>query len=479
MKICFITSECVPFVKTGGLADVSGSLPVSLSELGCEMNVFLPLYNIINTEESGIKILQEFNGASVHVAGKPERYNLYHTFIGKVNYYFIDSVKYFHRDSVYTNDEDEDERYIFFQLCVLNALQRMQYECDIIHINDWQCALIPELIKTYYSWDKLFSKVKTLFTIHNIAYQGKFSGESVVKANLPKEKFFGGGTYELYGDFNFMKTGIVSSHLINTVSPTYAKEILTSEMGAGLEGVLRTRADDISGILNGIDTTLWNPKTDKEIFMNYDFDAPEKKIINKTELQKYAGLPANEKIPLFGIVSRLAWQKGFELFQPFIDDLLSKDIQMIVLGDGEQEYVDFFKEVMKKRKEKLFFYNGYNNNLAHKITAGADIFLMPSRYEPCGLNQMYSLNYGTIPIVRRTGGLADTVIDITEFPDKGNGLVFNDFDAKQFFSKIIFALSAFNNKSLWLKMQQRGMGTDFSWNKSAMEYIKLYERLAE
>lgn len=477
MKICFVTSECVPFVKTGGLADVSGSLPVSLSGLGCEMNVFLPLYGIISTTDFGIKRVPEFDYATVDIAGRLERYNLYYIVSGKVNYYFIDSEKYFHRNSVYTNDADEDERFILFQHCVLNVLQRMQYECDIIHINDWQCALIPELIKTYYSREKLFSKVKILFTIHNIAYQGKFPAESVVKANLPKEKFFGGGTYELYGDFNFMKTGIVASHLINTVSPTYAKEILTRDMGAGLEGVLKTRTEDITGILNGIDTGIWNPKTDKEIFLNYDFATLKNKITNKTELQKFAGLPADESIPLLGIVSRLAWQKGFELFQPFINDLLSKKVQMTVLGDGETEYIEFFKKLNQKYPDKLFFYNGYSNNLAHRITAGADIFLMPSRYEPCGLNQMYSLNYGTIPIVRRTGGLTDTVTDIIEFPDKGNGFVFNDFDSKQFLDKIIFALALYNKKDIIIKMQKRGMETDFSWNKSATEYLKLYERM--
>lgn len=477
MKICYLTSECVPFVKTGGLADVSGALPVSLSGLGCEINVFLPLYSVIDTNEFGLTKLTEFEQASVNIADKNENYTVYNLLRNGINYYFIASEKYFHRKSIYTNDSDEDERYIFFQHCAINILQRMKYECDIIHINDWQCALIPELIKTCYSWDKLFHKTKVLFTIHNIAYQGKFPKESVRKANLPPEKFFGGGTYELYGDFNFMKIGIVASNLINTVSPTYAKEILTQEMGSGLEGVLRTRTNDITGILNGIDNETWNPETDKEIFKNYGYTTLKNKETNKLGLQIFAGLPQEINIPLLGIVSRLAWQKGFELLQPFIENLLSRNLQMIVLGDGDSKYAEFFKNVRQKYPNKLYFFNGYNNKLAHLITAGADIFLMPSRYEPCGLNQMYSLNYGTVPVVRKTGGLADTVTDIIEFPDKGNGFVFNEFDSKQFFDKIIFALAAFNKKELWLKMQKRGMEADFSWKKSAAEYLKLYERM--
>jgi starch synthase len=477
MKICFLTSECVPFVKTGGLADVSGALPVSLAGLGCEMNVFLPLYGSIDTEFFGINKLSEFQNSSVSIADRKEIYSVYYLQNNRINYYFIGSEKYFHRKSIYTGDSDEDERFIFFQHSVLNLLQRMQYKFDIFHINDWQSALIPELLKTYYSWDKLFSSVKVLFTIHNIAYQGKFSKESVTKANLPADKFFGGSTYELYGDFNFMKVGIVASDLINTVSPTYAKEILTSETGAGLEGVLRTRLNDISGILNGIDEDLWSPETDKEIVQNYDFSTIMKKEINKSELQKLAGLKTDMNIPVLGIVSRLAWQKGFELFEQFIDDLLIRNVQMIVLGDGENKYVEFFKNIMKKYPDKLYFYHGYNNSLAHKITAGADIFLMPSRYEPCGLNQMYSLNYGTLPVVRKTGGLADTVIDIAVSPDNGNGFVFNSFEPKEFFNKILFALSAFNHKNIWAKMQRAGMEADFSWNKSAREYLKLYNKL--
>ncbi len=477
MKICFLTSECVPFVKTGGLADVSDALTVSLAGLGCEMNVFMPLYNIIDTDYFCLNEINEFQNASVSIAGKKEKYSVFSLRKNDINYYFISSEKYFHRTSIYTADADEDERFIFFQHCVLNVLQRMQYKFDIFHINDWQCALIPELLKTYYSWDKLFSNVKVLFTIHNIAYQGKFSGDSVAKASLPAEKFFGGGTYELYGDFNFMKIGIVASDLINTVSPTYAKEILTPEMGSGLEGVLRTRYNDISGILNGIDTVLWSPKTDKEIARNYDFSTLKNKEINKSELQKFAGLKTDMNIPLLGIVSRLAWQKGFELFEEIIDDLFSRNLQMIILGDGESKYVEFFRNTMEKYPEKLYFHNGYNNNLAHMITAGADIFLMPSRYEPCGLNQMYSLNYGTLPVVRKTGGLADTVNDITESPVEGNGFVFNSFNPKEFFNKILFALSAFGNKNIWTKMQKNGMESDFSWDKSAKEYLMLYNKL--
>jgi len=477
MKICFFTSECVPFVKTGGLADVSGALPSELSGLGCEVNVFLPLYGAIDKDFFSLKIHPEFENTQIKFSGKSETYSLYTVNLNNINYYLIDSEKYFHRGSVYTNDPDEDERYIFFQHSSLNVLQKLRYKSDIFHINDWQCALIPELIKTYYSYEEIFNNIKVLFTIHNIAYQGQFSRDSLIKAGLSPAKFFGGGPYEHYGNFNFMKLGIISSDYINTVSPTYAKEILTVEHGSGMEGVLQTRKNVISGILNGIDTKIWSPENDKEVDENYTYESLEKKSLNKLYLQETAGLTQNLETPLIGIVSRLAWQKGFELFQPFIDDIMRMDIQFVILGDGEYKYVEFFKHLQIRFPDKLYFYNGYNNKLAHRITAGTDIFLMPSRYEPCGLNQMYSLNYGTIPVVRKTGGLADTVTDVEDFPETGNGFAFEHFNSSGLYNKIIKALNLFKNKKLMKKVQKRGMTADFSWKKSATQYIELYNKM--
>lgn len=478
LKVCFAVSECFPYVKTGGLGDVAGSLPKALEKDGCEVRVFLPLYGGIKTLDHGIRKLDEIKGVELAVGDSRHSFDLWHSKLpgSDVNVFFVDCPHYFHRDLPYTNDHDEDERFIFYQLAVIETLQRMKWAPDLIHCNDWQTSLIPAYLKTVYSWDKLFEATATLLSIHNIGYQGIFSKQSVIKSGLPAEHFAPYRPLEHNGSFCFMKAGIVYADIISAVSPTYAHEIQTSELGAGLEGVLQSRSGDIYGVLNGIDEEIWNPKKDKFIPYNYSAAKISNKKKNRAGLLKEAELPDIEGHALIGIVSRFAPQKGFELFPPVIDEIMNLPVQLLVLGSGESSTEDFFRQLKDSYPEKVNTYIGYSNKLSHYITAGCDMFLMPSHYEPCGLNQMYSLKYGTVPIVRKTGGLADTVKDFHEFENEGNGFSFKDYTPQALYSTISRATDIFNDKEVWKKIQVRGMNEDFSWKHSADLYIELYKK---
>lgn len=478
MNICFVSSECVPFVKTGGLADVSGSLPLALSGLDCNIKIFLPFYNIINSETHNIIPVEEIKNIEVLIGKKTVLFSLFTCKLqnSPIDVYFIDCPEYFHREKVYTNDPDEDERFILFQKAVLISLKLLKWSPDVIHCNDWQTGLIPAYLKKTYSTDDFYKNTVSVFSIHNIAYQGLFDKSSFLNTNFPPEDFQPFCQFELNEYFCFIKAGISYAEIVTTVSPTYAGEIQTPEYGAGLEGVLAERKDDLYGIINGIDNELWNPEIDKLIPFNYSFSSFGNKIKNKKELLKKVNLEFSENTPLLGVVSRFAWQKGLELFEPIIEKLLSKNLQLIVLGEGESKYEEFFKKVSKKYPEKFIVFVEYNNELAHQITASSDIFLMPSKYEPCGLNQMYSLNYGSVPVVRKTGGLADTVKDVDESGDNGNGFTFNDIDSSQFLNAIERALSYFQNKEKWEKIVRVGMDENFSWKNSAEKYLDIYEK---
>jgi len=478
MRICFVSSEGDPFVKTGGLADVSGSLPIALKKQGLEVKLFLPLYDLIDLKKFNILPLTGFNGITVDIGSKSVAFDVYTCKIENtdIDAYFINCPQYFHRKKVYTNDADEDERFILFQKAVLITLEKLKWQPDVIHCNDWQTALIPAFIKRNINNSDSFKKTSTVFSIHNIAYQGMFDKSSFEKTNLPENDFQPMGPYELFGNFCFIKAGISFADVVTTVSPTYAKEIQTQEFGCGLEGVLVNRQKDLYGIINGINDKLWNPALDKLIPKNYTFETFANKKENKIELLKKANLKYNEKTPLLGIVSRFAWQKGFELIEEVIEKLMEKDLQIVALGEGEKKYEDFFKSVSEKYPHKIKVFVEYNNELAHLITAASDIFLMPSKYEPCGLNQMYSLQYGTVPVVRKTGGLADTVKDADENPAEGNGFTFSDFDSTQFYNAIERALLSFKDKSRWMNIVEQGMNEDFSWNSSALKYIEIYQK---
>lgn len=478
-KICIAASECVPFAKTGGLADVCGSLPKALEEAGCEVKLFMPKYKKVRASEYGFTRVEEFGDIRVNIGEMEVDFSI---LAGKlpgsdVDVYLVDCPYYFHRESIYTNDPDEGERFILFQIAVLETLQRLKWAPDVIHCNDWQTALIPVYLKTNYEWDKLFQNTKTMLSIHNIGYQGRFSAEMVGKANLSYSDYYAGGPYEFDGTFSFLKTGILFADVITTVSPTYAKEIQTTEYGAGLEGVLSARSDHLFGILNGIDSDVWNPDTDKFIRYNYDIDTLAFKQKDKIELFKRLERDFDPDIPTIGIVSRLTGQKGLDLLEPVFDELMNMRLQFIVLGSGEDKYENFFNLANNTYSSKFLSYIGYNNELSHLMTAGCDMILMPSKYEPCGLNQMYALAYGTVPVVRSTGGLADTVIDYDADRERGNGFSFYDYTSAALLDAIHRAVRTYENKDEWDALIRRGMSEDFSWKKSAGKYIKLYEML--
>ncbi len=479
MKVCFASSECVPYAKTGGLADVSGALPKSLAALGVKIKSFMPLYNLINIADYDLKPDPINQNIQIHMGRSSHIFNTWNATLpdSQAQVYFIDCPDFFHRDKLYTNHPDEAERFIFLQLAILRILQNEQWAPDIIHCNDWQTALLPAMLKLSYRWDNLFEKTSTLLSIHNIGYQGRFSRDSIYGAGLPYQHYFPGGPFEFYDSFCFLKAGIVFADKISTVSETYAQEIQTPEFGAGLEGVLHQRKNDLTGILNGIDDDFWNPATDVHLPQNYTWENLTKKRQNKRELLQDAGLQYDVKIPVIGMISRLAKQKGFDILQPVLQKVIQQPVQFIILGTGEQEYEKFLRQMACDYPDKIAVTIGFNEGLAHRITAGADMFLMPSHYEPCGLNQMYSLNYGTVPIVRQTGGLADTIIDRDAHPKNGNGLSFTRYSSESLHAALLRGLKLFKNKNVWKKMIEQGMQADFSWNSSAKKYLKLYKSL--
>lgn len=482
MKIAFVSSEVVPFAKTGGLADVAGSLPKEIEKLGHEVKVFMPKYYSIDENKFDLKYNNLIGEMSIRVGGYPKSV---HVFNGKlpdsnVDVHFIDYPPFFHRHQIYTDDWDEDERFILFQKAVIELLQHFGWAPDVFHINDWQTALMPILVKDNYSWDRMFDGSSFLFTIHNIGYQGRFSEQTMFRAELRGDYYYPGGPLEYEGGVNFMKGAILYSEILTTVSETYAKEILNAEYGAGMQDSLNIRKNDLFGIVNGVDYNIWNPETDKLIPYNYSMNDLSGKMENKKFLLKEMNLPFDPNIPVIGIISRLAIQKGFDILSHVINELVHLNAQWVILGSGESKYEDMFRSMAYNFPHKVSFYKGYNNELSHLIEAGADIFLMPSHYEPCGLNQIYSLKYGTVPVVRKTGGLADTIQDWNEYNsygmDIGNGYSFNDYTGYALLHSVQRAISDFNNKPVWHKIQLNGMIKDYSWKYSAEKYEALYKR---
>ncbi len=480
MKIAFVSSEAVPYAKTGGLADVAGSLPKALERLGCEVKLFIPKYYSINENEFNLHYNWEIGEIPVKISKHTRLVHVYQSVVpgSSIEVYFIDCPHYFHRDQLYTDGFDEDERFILFNRSVIETLQRLKWAPDVVHCNDWQCGLLPFYLKENYAWDMLFSRTSTLFTIHNIGYQGRFSKLSTKKAEIREELFYQNSPIEYRGDFSFMKTGIMYSDIINTVSETYAKEILTPEFGAGMEDVLQQRKDDLFGILNGIDYSEWNPETDKFLRQHFSLKNLKGKQENKKFLLKQFGLNFNLDIPLIGIVSRMVSQKGFDLFEKASEELMKLEAQWIILGSGQEKYEEMFMNLHHKYPEKVAVYIGFNNELSHIVEAGIDMFLMPSLYEPCGLNQIYSLKYGSVPIVRQTGGLADTVHDWIvskqNGSSSGNGFSFQNNSSEELCNVLRDALNTFKDKKTWKKIQTNGMKEDFSWDNSAKKYIDLY-----
>lgn len=481
MNIAFAASEIFPYAKTGGLGDVSGALPIALRKLGHNVKVFMPNYNTINHEKYFINYCHNLGAMQVRLGGVIHEVHAHMTHLpdSDIEIYFIDKPFYYHRNKIYTNDADEDERFSLFQKSVIEILQRLQFRPDIIHCNDWQTGLIPLLIKDNYSWDRMFDRTASVITIHNIGYQGRFAKSALMKAEINENLFYENSPVETWGSANFLKAGLMFADAINTVSETYAKEIMTTEYGAGLEGVLHFRRGDFRGIVNGVDYNVWNPSIDKLIPYHYSADDLSGKHENKKHLLRAMHLPEMENVPLIGIVSRMVSQKGFSLFADAIYNLMSADAQWVILGSGESKFENLFKAVANAFPRTAAVHIGYNDSLSHLIEAGADMFLMPSLYEPCGLNQIYSLKYGTVPIVRNTGGLADTVQDWNYFLhqglESGTGFSFNDATADALTECVFRAIKTYRFKDAWNKIIRNGMSKDYSWEVSAKKYDDLYK----
>ena len=491
MKVVLASSEVVPFAKTGGLADVAGALPRELEKLGHDVAVFMPAYRCIGSSAQVIEPTQiEFVipvGKQVE-SGRLLKSNLPNS---QVAVYFVDHPEYFDRASLYGADgsdyEDNCERFTFFSRAVMESIRILELDPDIVHCNDWQTGLIPALLQCEYREHPSFQKVVSLITIHNLAYQGAFGHEKMAVTGLDA-KYFNWRQMEFYGRLNLLKTGIVFADSISTVSPTYAEEITSPDQGCGLQGVLQSRADRLTGILNGIELSEWNPESDQHIAATFgsEFDlgvGNPGKAKCKHALQVEARLDPNPDVPLIGIVGRLATQKGWSLILPVLREYLdSVDAQWVILGTGEPDYHHVLSSLHRSYPHKLGLALGFSNEYAHRIEAGADIFVMPSRYEPCGLNQMYSMAYGTVPIVRRTGGLADTVVNAThETIDNqtANGFSFDEFTAVALQATLAKALRVYNDhRPIWNQLAQTGMRRDWSWGSSAKEYVQLYRQTA-
>jgi len=480
MKLLFLTSEIVPYSKTGGLADVSGALPEAISDLGHEVVVITPLYKNIDRERHGLQIEIPSLGVSMGwfmhscaVWTAPVKENL--------SIYFIEHERFFGRDGLYDDGLhpylDNLERFTFFSRAALEVSKVLPFKPDIIHVNDWQTAIVPILLKEAEGKHPVLSKAATVLTIHNLGYQGDFKSSDFPLTGLDWASFYRGG-FEYYGRTNLLKAGIYNADRITTVSPSYANEIKTHEGGFGLDGVLRDRAHALKGILNGVDYSEWSPENDPYIASKYTVHDMKGKADCKLALQERLGLEKNPDIPFLGVISRLVYQKGMDILSQIVFKLLEEHLQIVVLGSGDSYLEHVFGTVPKYYPKKFSSYVSFNNELAHQIEAGCDFFLMPSRYEPCGLNQMYSLKYGTLPIVRNTGGLADTVENLNTASGTGTGFKFNDLTPDALYNTIKWALGIWwDRPDLIHKMRLNAMKQDYSWSKNAREYMNLYKEI--
>lgn len=475
MKVLFAVSECIPFVKSGGLADVAGALPKALARLGNEVAVMLPKYSQI--PERWKKRMEKTAECTVAVGWRQQYCGIEHMAEGDVNYYFIDNEYYFNRDSLYGH-YDDGERFAFFSRAVLEAAEAVNIQADIVHTHDWHTAMVNYLLKEEYRKHPFYEQMRSILTIHNLQFQGIFPPDVTHDLLGLEMDHFHYERLEYNGFVNFMKAGIIAADHVTTVSPTYRNEILTPYYGEQLEQVLRYRENDVTGILNGIDDTFYQPKSDPYIETHYDSVHLACKEENKTKLQRRMGLPERSDIPLISMVTRLTKQKGLDLVRRIMHELLEEqDIQLVVLGTGEREFEDYFRYAEFAFHEKCRAYIGFDEPLAHQIYAGSDMFLMPSKFEPCGLGQLIALQYGSIPIVRETGGLYDTVRSYQEEEGTGNGFTFSAFNAHDLKFTIERALSFYRQKDVWKSIMKTAMNADYSWEQSAKEYQRIFEHV--
>jgi starch synthase len=480
LKLCILSSEMVPYAKTGGLADVAGALVRNLKVLGHDVRAFLPLYSIVRRELLDLKPVAAAQRCELTIGDTEYGYSLLASnFPGTdAPIYFVDCPALFDRPSLYTNDPDDHRRFLLFTRASLESCARLGFQPDIFHCNDWHTGFLPLFLKTIYRADVRLARAKSLLTIHNIGYQG------VISSAVAPDLGLGTGVSLLDpGDFargliNSLKTGLQHADAVSTVSPTYAREICDAPLGMGLQSTLRERADPVIGILNGVDYQEWDPRDDPHLSAHFTAQDLRGKLINKEMLIETAGLKISTSLPLIGMVSRLTEQKGIDLLFDALPNLLqAREFGLVVLGSGEARYAGFFESLAQRFAGRVAYRAGFDEPLAHLIEAGSDIFLMPSRYEPCGLNQMYSLRYGTIPIVRNTGGLADSVQHFDPSTGRGTGCVFNDYDAPAVRWAINTVLDWHANPRSWMPLMQNAMAKDFSWTRQIKEYDSLYRKM--
>ncbi|MCM1991690.1 glycogen synthase GlgA [Oceanirhabdus seepicola] len=476
-KVLYVASEAVPFIKTGGLADVAFSLPKELRKIGIDIRVVIPKYRAIPDEFK--KEMSFIKSVEVPVGWREKYCGIQYMEYEGVPYYFIDNEYYFNRESGYGvyGYYDEAERFAFFNRSVLEMIRHIDFKPDIIHCNDWQTGMISPLLKAHYNENLEYKNIKTIFTIHNLKYQGIFSPEILGELLNLGSEYNHIEKLEFNDGVSFMKGGINYSDIITTVSESYAQEIQCEYYGEKLDGLLRKRSEELYGIVNGIDYDIYNPEKDNYVYKNYSIDSLEDKTENKLRLQELLNLPQREDVPLIGIVSRLDSMKGLDLVVHILDELLDRDVQMVVLGTGDSYFESIFRNYANRYPEKLSANILFDNSLAHKIYAGCDMFLMPSRFEPCGLSQLIALRYGTLPIVRETGGLNDTVRSYNGFTKEGNGFSFKNYNAHDMLFTINRALEYYKDRTGWYEIVQNAMNGDYSWKGSAQTYEELYMNL--
>ncbi len=483
LRILFLSSEVTPFAKTGGLADVSSALPKALYDMGHDIRVIMPKYGCINDRKYVLREVIRLKRVKIKMGENDHIACAKSAFIpdSKVQIYFLEYKPFFGGNDLYVDSEtgkdlpDNAERFGLFCKAALETIKLLHWEPQIIHCNDWQTGLVPWYLKHEFNKDAFYANCATVLSIHNMAYQGNFSNDNLELLGIEQKNKDGVNDLLHHKNINFLKAGIQTADKIVTVSQAYANEVLTnSETGAGMTEYLQSRNQDFEGILNGADYSEWNPETDSLIAEKYSCNKPEGKALNKKELLEKCNFPTDDNKPLIGMVSRLAGQKGFDLIQAAIKDIIAQDVRLVILGLGEPAYHEALQKICKTYPKNVALFLRFDNDLAHLIEAGSDMFLMPSRYEPCGLNQLYSLKYGTVPIVRSTGGLKDTVIDFDQDPENGNGFTFEPYNKKDLVDAIKRAVAAYGDQKNWQKLIKRGMRADYSWSVAAEKYVKTY-----
>lgn len=475
MKVLFIASEAHPFIKTGGLGDVLGALPPELINSGVDARVVIPKYT--NIKQEYVQKMQFIKWFMVPVGWRNQYCGVFKYEYRGVTYYFLDNEYYFGRDGLYGYGDD-GERFAFFCRAALKFMKEIDWQPDILHCNDWQTGMVPVLLSLEHKRDLFYYNMKSIFTIHNIAFKGLFPPVILPELFGYDYMSLANGSLALDNCVSFLKGGLNYSDQVTTVSKTYAEEIKTPQYGEGLDGLLKQRSYYLMGIVNGIDCEEYNPSTDNMIFENFDVNSLHKKVENKLKLQQQLGLPQKANTPMIGLVSRLTHQKGCDLIINIIDRLLQKDIQVVILGTGDYLFEQTFRNLQYRYPDKVSANITFDNNLAHKIYAGSDLFFMPSLFEPCGLGQLIALRYGTIPIVRETGGLKDTILPYNKYNGIGNGFGFRNFNSNDLMYVTEYALQLYHDKEVWYRIMGQAMSSDNSWKKSAEQYKALYEGVA-